>query len=359
MFSNLWAHKFSVLGRAVLFWPGCIALCFLFLSLPLLPQEYVWKAYRQPDGLGNLSVLAIAQDREGFLWSGTENGLYRFSGTDFLRFGSQSGVEGAIHSLHLAPSGALWIGTSENLYRWTGSKILPATDSREKYPISSGSALASLDGNQVLAVVQNRVLLFESRDLGQTWSERPFFSDRQLALWPKLKGVESIYVSPHADIWMNCSGFICRLSSGRLTVWKTEQGVAFEHWMSFVEGRDGSIWAQGEDRILQLPAGESRFVDRSIRRSPQPLRYAHMPLACDGQGRILASSASGLLRWDGREWQTIDKANGLDSGHVPDIFFDSSGELWLGSAGRGLYHWLGYRDWENWTSTQGLPTDLI
>ncbi len=49
-------------------------------------QQYSFRDY--VDGLGNLSVNCLLQDRTGFLWIGTESGLYRYDGSRFWRFGT-------------------------------------------------------------------------------------------------------------------------------------------------------------------------------------------------------------------------------------------------------------------------------
>ncbi len=41
--------------------------------------------YDQSNGLTSLSVIRMIQDREGYLWVGTEKGLYRFDGVGLQR----------------------------------------------------------------------------------------------------------------------------------------------------------------------------------------------------------------------------------------------------------------------------------
>ena len=58
----------------------------------------------------------MLQDHQGYLWIGTEDGLNRFDGYEFLQFGLQlagrSGLaDGGIVSLRQGKDGHLWIGT--------------------------------------------------------------------------------------------------------------------------------------------------------------------------------------------------------------------------------------------------------
>jgi len=49
-----------------------------------LAQQYSFRNYGTAEGLENLAILSLAQDGEGFLWAGSEGGLYRYDGTSFV-----------------------------------------------------------------------------------------------------------------------------------------------------------------------------------------------------------------------------------------------------------------------------------
>src|ERR1700743_2901646 len=68
---------------------------FLFLwSLPYLSfsQEHGYTHYDISDGLAGSTVYCITQDKDGFLWIGTETGVSRFDGTHFQNFTTQDGL---------------------------------------------------------------------------------------------------------------------------------------------------------------------------------------------------------------------------------------------------------------------------
>src|ERR1700733_14541587 len=79
---------------------------------PLAAQRYNFKFYGEEEGLQNLAVQVVLQDRAGFLWAGTQNGLFRSNGNGFTGFGKGEGLQaGRIDSLHEAVDGTLWVGT--------------------------------------------------------------------------------------------------------------------------------------------------------------------------------------------------------------------------------------------------------
>jgi ligand-binding sensor domain-containing protein len=63
-------------------------------------ERYTFDSYA--DGLGNLNVRTMVQDRAGYFWLGTENGIYRFDGARFRKFGIEQGLTGILLiALHL------------------------------------------------------------------------------------------------------------------------------------------------------------------------------------------------------------------------------------------------------------------
>ncbi len=71
------------------------------------------------DGLSNNSIRRIVQDKKGFLWFGTLNGLNRFDGTNFKIFKSEPGNLNSLSNnrIHLLVEDSLdylWVGTFDN-----------------------------------------------------------------------------------------------------------------------------------------------------------------------------------------------------------------------------------------------------
>lgn len=80
------------------------------------------QSFNQESGLSNDFVTQILQDRHGFIWIGTENGLSRFDGYQFSNFehdpdDPQSLWGNYILSLFEDSKGRLWVGTKSGLAR--------------------------------------------------------------------------------------------------------------------------------------------------------------------------------------------------------------------------------------------------
>ena len=98
----------------------------LGVPLKLAAQRYNFKFYGEEQGLQNLAVQVVLQDHAGFLWVGTQNGLFRYDGSRFTPFGRADGLPaGRIDSLHEAADGTLWVGTPVGLARRQDERFEP------------------------------------------------------------------------------------------------------------------------------------------------------------------------------------------------------------------------------------------
>ncbi len=93
-------------------------LIILIISLPsfTFSQNLHFTNYTTKDGLSNNKINAILQDKTGFLWFGTDDGLNRFDGYEFKIYrndpkDSNSISSNNIWSLFEDAEGNLWIGT--------------------------------------------------------------------------------------------------------------------------------------------------------------------------------------------------------------------------------------------------------
>ena len=104
---------------------GVIALLlpsFVFVLSPLHAQEhYVVQHYSIQDGMSQNTVMAIMQDKQGYMWFGTWDGLNRFDGYTFEVFKAMSeGVEVPVNNrvdlIYEDESEQIWWATYDGHY---------------------------------------------------------------------------------------------------------------------------------------------------------------------------------------------------------------------------------------------------
>src|ERR1700747_2743342 len=100
----------------------------LALDPSLDVSQYAHTVWRVRDGFTRGTIWAIAQTPDGYLWLGTEFGLYRFDGVRAIPWHAPSGAvlpSGPIYSLLVARDGTLWIGTGAEggVASWKDGKL--------------------------------------------------------------------------------------------------------------------------------------------------------------------------------------------------------------------------------------------
>src|ERR1700726_3547676 len=87
------------------------------LDLQKALTQYSTSVWTQQQGLPQDAVRAIAQTTDGYLWLGTDEGIARFDGYEFVSFNRERGApaSSAISALAAGRDGSLWIGSRNGL----------------------------------------------------------------------------------------------------------------------------------------------------------------------------------------------------------------------------------------------------
>ncbi|HQW92275.1 MAG TPA: two-component regulator propeller domain-containing protein [Ferruginibacter sp.] len=86
-------------------------------SVPLYGQPLLFENYSSEQGLSQNSCYSIAQDNEGFMWFGTQDGLNRYDGKQFKVFLPQNDIGKELPSNYISAlffdqqKNMLWVGT--------------------------------------------------------------------------------------------------------------------------------------------------------------------------------------------------------------------------------------------------------
>jgi diguanylate cyclase (GGDEF)-like protein len=335
----------SMFQRAI---PRVFALLAL-AGAPLCAQQYSFRTFGVGDGLDNLAIRTIYQDRTGFLWVSTENGIFRYDGDRFESFATAQGVPpNSGVTFGDAPDGSLLIGGSIGLYHLVGNRFenLPG----EFKSINFAQGIAA-DGKGHTFAGTDGGLLELAAQPGEDG-----FSMRMLPLPPGTTGAGAYGVFADGDaFWYGCGDQLCRMDAQGTTVYGQENGLPGHAVIAIQKDHAGNLWAHVRNAgVFVRPAGKARFEQPVLPfSSVTPVGIAGV----DRDGRILLTTAEGLLIGDEKGWQKIDRSVGL-RGAVYSALEDRQHSLWIGLAGLGLAQWRGYREWESYSNDNGLTSDI-
>lgn len=93
-----------------------IILCILFFtSLASLWAQYPQRfLYNDENGLPSNEVYNIIQDQKGFIWIGSDAGLYKFDGIHYHPYKAQTQKSKAISGLKISSSGRIYCHNFQN-----------------------------------------------------------------------------------------------------------------------------------------------------------------------------------------------------------------------------------------------------
>jgi signal transduction histidine kinase/ligand-binding sensor domain-containing protein len=324
-----------------------LLIAFLLTAADASAERYRFRHFGPDDGL-NTAVSRLVQDRAGFLWVGTGNGLFRYDGARFQRFGVEDGLPSpSVRCLEESPDGTLWVVTGRGLARFRRNSF---------QVVETGAAGRDLRALDIGA--DGKVYLGFDRGL-LVGAVPPGGGAPEFVLAPHAPQdqVNGILAEPNGDVWFSCGLQLCLLGQGRVRAFDQTYGLPPEHWGIMLRDHAGDLWVRGPQHLYVLPRGDAHFQARD-RDLPQSSNTA-LSLVEDRQGRMLVATDRGLARRIEGRWELTGTAQGLQSETVNSILEDREGSLWLGLWGSGVARWPGSSEWTNWTAADGLGNDIV
>src|ERR1700690_1965651 len=170
----------------------------------LSAQEYSFRSFGNAEGLANLAVRQIYQDRGGFIWVSSENGIFRYDGDRFEAFGPAQGIPAtSAAAFGEAPDGSLLAGGSFGLYRLRGNSF-----ERLPVPLKTVSWAQGIQSDG-----KGHTFLGTEAGLLELYSEpgREGFAVKRFPPVPATSGsgVDAVLVDGDT-LWYGCGRQVCR-----------------------------------------------------------------------------------------------------------------------------------------------------
>jgi len=311
--------------------------------------QYGHTSWTSQDGIALPPINAIVQASDGYLWLGTQRGLWRFDGSRFLRWTSRG--EGAlpdeeIRTLIRAEGEGLWIGTRTGISLLVGSRIVNF-DLPERFGQASVRSLLDDAGKGIWAGVTGPGAggLFMLRPPAQL-AERV---DGGFAG----TGVNALFQDQETNLWVGTRKGLWRLHGGKVDEIPMSRGAEVYAITADIEGRL-VIAANLRDRLVRLSNGK---LEPILNHAPA-LGTNVRSLVSVRDGALWAGTFSdGLVRIRKGEMEPFTKERGLSGSMVQALYEDREGNIWVGTR-TGLDR-FGNAGIAKVTADDGLSEDLV
>ncbi|HMF94188.1 MAG TPA: two-component regulator propeller domain-containing protein [Vicinamibacterales bacterium] len=256
----------------------------LALNPALDVSQYAHTAWRIREGFAKGVIAAIAQTLDGYLWLGTDAGLYRFDGIKSVAWQPPSDQylpSDTITHLLAARDGTLWIGTAKGLVSWKAGRL---------------TQYVELAGRRIGRLVE----------------------DREGSIW----------MPSAAGEWT-----LCEIRNGGVRCHGGDGGPGAGVIGLHQDGR-GTLWAGTSNGLWRWKPGAPRFY-------PQPAQLNGIQGFADGDdGALLVSEVGGLRRFvDGKAEMVHPFPASMQQFDLNKLLRDRDGGIWVGGTiGSGLLH---------------------
>ena len=246
--------------------------------------QYAHRSWTIGEGVIDAPIHSIAQTPDGYLWFGTQRGLWRFDGVRAVAWRAPDGrhLPGKwIQSLLATHDGTLWIGTDAGLASWRAGKL---------------TAFPTLNGLDVLALLVDRT--------GTVWA-----------------GTESRATS---------TGKLCAIR-GNVAHCYGEDGSLGARIYSLYEDSDGHLWFMSSSGVWRWQPGKPKLYPMA-----NSITGYFQSLTSGAHGGVLVSAYDGLREIVGGEVRAFPLPGVLPQGPPPWVLRDRDSALWIGTIGNGL-----------------------
>ena len=309
------------------------------------------------DGLSQGYVTAILQDRRGFMWFATRDGLNRYDGNSFVVYKHDPNDPGSLSSNFIQDlieddQGYLWTATNTGV-----NKFDPITERFTRYLHDPNNA-NSIGGASVKSIAQDKrgSVWFGTEDGGLDRLDArtgTFTHYRNDSHGQFVGRITQVIADSRDDIWFVGERGLFHVNerTGQITCPPaTRNGLGAE---SVYEDEVGNLWMlvdspvfglvkydREAQRLTKYPVG-ARSVGAVA--STTNGGSANGTIAADGQNGFWVPSSLGLYYFDRRtERYTYrfqheeNNPDSLDSNAIMSVYRDKGGVLWVGTENLGL-----------------------
>jgi signal transduction histidine kinase/ligand-binding sensor domain-containing protein len=301
---------------------------------------------RDHDNLPSNSITALAASRDGSLWIGTPNGLAQYRDKHFRSYTQKDGLpDNSIGSLFVDHAGTLWIVAGGNLSRLDGTHFTNFRPERD-IPMRAVRAVTENAGHTLLVAGNSAVAKLEEGRFSSVFKPAVLKND-----FPG-----GMQVDHNGNLWiLGVHGLIQGLPDGTIRRYGSRDGLSDSFGLYAIwEDHDRNLWVGTENGLARLEGG--RFETwNSSQGGP---RDSVLCIFEDREGNLWIGSNNGLIRFREDAFTVYGKDEGFPSDEPNAILEDHAGTIWIGFLDRGLVPFSGRKPRAT-RQGPGLPQDPV
>src|SRR5690606_20653433 len=270
-----------------------------------IPDDLKFQHFTSVNGLSQRSVADIIQDKKGFIWFGTRDGLNKFDGQKFVVYrhnttDSTSLSNSNIHAIYEDQGGNLWVGTERGL-----NKYNPATDKFIRYTFAdSPHGVADNLVHDIIqissrilwvatenGIIQLNIQTNEIKKIQKESDQSSSLSDNNLRSFLK-DDQDNIWIcnTKYIDVYNKEKGFLKRLQYPQ----KADNGhIHLNDLPTLFIDKKNTLWLGYEQGLARYDRSAKSFIDFEFQHK-KAIKTSTRTLCEDHFGNLWIGSYSGL-----------------------------------------------------------------
>jgi ligand-binding sensor domain-containing protein len=285
--------------------------------------------YTQKEGLLNNKVTCINEDKQGRIWIGNSSGISVLDGKSFIQFTEKDGIPGHTGFIKKDRKGNLWFGSEiGGITMYDGNNFITYS-AKEGLPSNSISDFfEDSKGNKWIATISG-MIKFDGKHFSH-------FNDHLNIL----RAVYSIVEDRKGNIWFGSSYYGLIKYDGKVFTNYTENNGLPDHSIiSMMIDRNDDVW------ICTRYSGITKFdgTNFTAYQLEQGLsENKTLDAIEDSQGNIwVGTFGGGINKINQNGFSEKVRLENVGNSRVRPIIKDTMGQLWFGTEGGGLFAYDG------------------
>ena len=340
-----------------------IILIILLFTFSVNSQSVKFNHYTTDDGLSHGIVKSIFQDKSGFMWFGTEDGLNKFDGYNFTIFqnnpiDSNSISNNVINAIIQDNEGLIWIGTN-----WGLNSYNPINNKFTKY-LQNPNSDYQLSDNVIQSIFEDEygIIWIGTENGGLVGFDKKIgkftgynYNPNETSSLPS-NNINCIFQSKDGNMWIGTNVGISKFKklTGLFINYKLKDSVD-SLWNSInnkvtciLEDSKSRFWIGTDNNGINLfDKNTEQFQNFSLKsiENAENSKNKIREIIEDADHKIWFATSSGLTFFDEEKKEfnkyyqnqnDIDDNFSLNYNDLNALYKDKSGSIWIGTNGKGI-----------------------
>ncbi len=293
---------------------------------PVFLKDFVHRVYTTSDGLPGMSIIGIIQDKKGYIWICTYDGLVRFDGVEFVTFSRYTNEKfdfASARSLLQDAEGNLWVG-----HNGEGISVIRTDGTITKYTKDDG--LCDNKVNEICEDKNGNIWCGTAGGLCYITKEGEFVIPEGLSdLGLSNVTVARLMCDSAGRVWISTGSENCVLVYSNKKIRRFEGITKIENptVRAIYQDKSGAFWF-GVDPcyVVKIKDNEETVYDV---RHENIAGTAIESIMQDSNGNYWFTTDAGITVMHGNSFSYYDKTSGAADNGTNEVLEDREGNFWI------------------------------